>query len=74
MPKHLTSIRLIINGDGYGPDPDGAAFEYIVCDVDDSQMRKNGRFIVANPNFTVDTIDEFFDGYISVIKSNEGIS
>ena len=71
MVKHIDLVKLLVEGDGYGANT--ARFTYRVCDVDDNALRKVVNLEVAGPQFG-DTVDEFFDGYVAVMKSNEGIS
>ena len=72
MGKHLGFTQLTIDGDGYGPTK--AQFTYVVCDNIDTEMQKVSTLFVENPDFTADTVKDFFDGYVAVIKSNEGVS
>lgn len=72
MAKQIDLIKLLVEGDTNGAST--AKFTYRVCDTDDSNMRKMVHYTVNSPVFSADTIDEFFDGYVSVFETNEGIS
>lgn len=71
MAKQLDTVILCVSGDGDGPTH--AVFKYIVSDTGDPALSKNVQYIVDTPMFDVDTVGEFFDGYVSVFKTNEGI-
>jgi len=72
MAKQLGPIKLIIIGTGDGPD--SARFEYTVTHTDDTSLCKYAALVVDTPVFTAETLDDFYDGYVSVIESNESIS
>ena len=72
MAKELGEVRLLVFGDGDGATT--ARFEYIVTHSDDASLIKHAALEVVAPVFTVDTIDEFFDGYVAAIKTTEGIA
>jgi len=71
MAKQLESVRLVILGDENGAN--SAKFVYRVCDDGDPALAKTVHLNVDTPVFT-DTVDDFFDGYVTAIKSIEGIS
>jgi hypothetical protein len=72
MAKQLGEVRLLVFGDENGPNT--ARFEYVVTHSDDSSLTKHAALSVDTPVFDVDTINDFYDGYVDVIKTNEGIS
>jgi hypothetical protein len=72
MAKQLGSVILFITGDENGCN--SARFEYQVTHTDDSSLVKYASLEVSAPVFTVDTVEDFFDGYVSTIKSNESIA
>jgi len=72
MAKELGEVRLLVFGDGDGATT--ARFEYIVSHSDDASLIKHAALDVDTPVFSVDSIDEFFDGYIDAIKTTEGIA
>lgn len=72
MAKHLSEVKLLVLGDGYGPST--ARFVYTVCGVDDPDMRKSAHYTVDYPDFGTQSVQAFFDGYVAVIQGLEGIS
>lgn len=71
MAKQLGQVKLFVTGDENGPT--SAHLEYTVTHSDDASLVKYGYLVVDTPVFTVDDVDTFFDGYVTTIKSNEGI-
>ena len=71
MAKQLGEVRLLVFGDGTGPSR--ARFEYMVSSTDDPSLVKYAGLDVEYPGFDLETVTTFFDGYVSVIKTNEGI-
>jgi len=71
MAKQLGEISLVIIGDEDGAST--AKFRYRVSHTDDASLSKYGVLDVEAPVFSVDTIDDFFDGYVDAIKTIEGI-
>lgn len=71
MAKQLGEVRLLVFGDGSGPSR--ARFEYMVSSTDDPSLVKYAGLDVDTPSFELETVDAFFDGYVAVIKENEGI-
>ena len=71
MAKELGEVRLLVFGDGDGAST--ARFEYTVTHSDDASLIKHAALEVDTPVFTVDSVGDFFDGYVETIKTNEGI-
>lgn len=69
MVKQILRCKLILVGDGYGPTT--AKFKYRT--IDDG-VTARGSLTVSNPNFDIQDLEAFYDGYMDVIKSNESIS
>ena len=72
MAKQLGQVRLLITGDEDGATV--ARFEYVVTHSDDASLTKYAALDVDTPVFSVGDVNEFFDGYVDTIKSNEGIA
>jgi hypothetical protein len=72
MAKQLGEVRMLVFGDGSGPTR--VRFEYCVSSTDDPSLIKYAGLDVDSPVFNLDTIGTFFDGYVSVIKTNESIT
>lgn len=71
MAKQLGEVRLLVFGDGTGPAR--ARFEYMVSSTDDPSLVKYAGLDVDTPAFSANDLQSFFDGYVAVIKGNEGI-
>lgn len=71
MAKQLSQVKLIIVGDGNGPQT--ARFEYSVTHSDDTSLSKYAALTVNVPAFDLNTVQDFYDGYVLTIKENESI-
>jgi hypothetical protein len=72
MAKQLGEVRMITTGDETGPTK--IKFEYFVSSTDDSSLIKRVSIDADIADFDVDTIKDFFDSYIVIIKAKENIS
>lgn len=72
MAKQMDEVRLLVTGDENGATQ--AKFVYTVCDDGDLSMKKVVHYNVDTPVFSIDTVADFFDGYVDVFKADEGIS
>jgi hypothetical protein len=72
MAKQLGEVRMLVFGDGTGPTR--VRFEYCVSSTDDASLIKYAGLDVVVSDFDVDTIKDFFDAQVTIIKTNESIS